>query len=132
MLLHILISSLGQDEIARLCRQWIFGYEAFACIDHFCNILEKQLTGAAKELYEVALADLDSVPVLLGEKQPTLKGAAIHCQQATEKFLKSFLSNNGFALGTLKKCYSHDLPKILSACLQVDVRLASLSKPSTG
>ena len=69
----------------------------------------------------IAIADRDlAAAVMLVENAPDI--AAFHLQQATEKYLKAFLTLHGQALRK-----SHDVSALLLRCIAVDGSFASLA-----
>lgn len=65
--------------------------------------------------------DLRSARILLEADPPVTDVVCFHCQQAAEKYLKSFLIYH-----EVEPPYTHNLPTLLSLCVQQDASLQDL------
>ncbi len=68
-----------------------------------------------------AANDLRAADLDLAATPPLIEDALFHCQQATEKALKAFLTYHDIAFRK-----THNLEEIGAACLEVDQTLGSL------
>ena len=68
-----------------------------------------------KQWQSKATLDLKTIKILLKDKSAPCSVIAFHCQQAIEKYLKSFLFYNKIDFTN-----THDLDLLLGLCLQKD------------
>ena len=82
--------------------------------------LDPELVAETRSWLEKASNDLRAADTLRKAEPPLLSEAALHCQQATEKVLKAFLTwhNTPFAK-------THNLTDLGQACVQIDPNLAT-------
>jgi len=81
----------------------------------------------ALEWQRYALQDLASAEYLLAMRPQPLEIICYHCQQSTEKHLKSFMALQG---GTITK--THDLTALNKFCIGYDPEFASIAEDCLG
>jgi len=70
-----------------------------------------------------AESDLKSANILLNSETPPTDMIVFHCQQAIEKYLKAYLTNENVKAGK-----THDLQTLLEMCLKCDKDFEILDK----
>jgi len=79
------------------------------------------LVAHTKRWLRLASEDLAYARHALGAQPPFLKDALFHCQQATEKSLKAFLTGRDIRFRAV-----HDLDELGKQCVEADPTLAEL------
>ncbi len=81
----------------------------------------------AKILFNKAEKDLHLAKHLIYEDEEFIEAICFHCQQAAEKYLKSYLSYNN---KEIKR--THEVIDIIKDCEQLDVEFIKLNEIETG
>jgi HEPN domain-containing protein len=74
-------------------------------------------------LFRKAENDLKDAKILFKSGESSIEGICFHCQQAVEKYLKSYLAYNNKEINK-----THDIAGILKDCEKIDISFAELNK----
>ena len=82
------------------------------------------VTDLVKEWFEIALSDLQVATFLFDKMHPKpLEIVCYHCQQAVEKVLKGFLTDQG-----IEPPYIHDPEELRLMCVEYDCSFETIQK----
>ncbi len=77
----------------------------------------------ANILFKKAENDLKDAKILYNSNEASAEGICFHCQQAVEKFLKTYLVYNNKEINK-----THDISELLQACKNIDNAFSELER----